>query len=205
MSNPQTPVTAGNLVPPPVLNLPWGQVQGGMVMLTPSAIEFLQTLWASIQGSGGVIDIIALAAGSPSAIAATAEAVMLEQGSPLTFLSPPPNPLGIQTLLDMIGVGQGDILYRGADRWVVLSPGILGQILQTGGPAADPSWITPTPPFPPATTFAGLPPTPADGEPGFITDSSLPALGNFGAAAAGGGTDHVPVFWDGGTSAWLIG
>lgn len=41
-----------------------------------------------------------------------------------------------------IGSTQGDILYRNASAWVVLAPGTAGQVLQTGGAAANPSWVT---------------------------------------------------------------
>lgn len=37
---------------------------------------------------------------------------------------------------------QGSILYRGATNWTVLNPGTAGQLLQTGGTAANPSWAT---------------------------------------------------------------
>lgn len=42
--------------------------------------------------------------------------------------------------LDTIGNVQGDILYRGATVWQALPPGVLGQVLKTGGPSANPSW-----------------------------------------------------------------
>ncbi len=42
----------------------------------------------------------------------------------------------------MIGSTQGDILYRGASNWSVLGPGTAGQLLQTGGASANPSWAT---------------------------------------------------------------
>lgn len=42
--------------------------------------------------------------------------------------------------LDTIGSTQGDVLYRGASGWVVLAPGIAGQVLETGGAAANPAW-----------------------------------------------------------------
>jgi hypothetical protein len=40
-----------------------------------------------------------------------------------------------------IGNVQGDILYRNAAAWVVLPPGTAGQVLSTGGTAANPSWV----------------------------------------------------------------
>ena len=48
----------------------------------------------------------------------------------------------ITTLLDSIANVQGDILYRGASGWVALAPGLSGQVLSSGGGAANPSWIT---------------------------------------------------------------
>lgn len=46
----------------------------------------------------------------------------------------------VSSILDVLGASQGDILYRGANGWVVLPPGVAGQQLTTGGPGADPSW-----------------------------------------------------------------
>ncbi|MGH7075945.1 MAG: hypothetical protein ACREFD_17345, partial [Stellaceae bacterium] len=54
------------------------------------------------------------------------------------------------------------------------------------------------------TTVAALP-TGYDGARHFVTDSTVAASGNFGAAVSGGGSYHVPVYYDGGTSAWRIG
>lgn len=44
--------------------------------------------------------------------------------------------------LDFVGSTQGQILYRGASGWAVLSPGTSGQVLQTNGAGANPSWAT---------------------------------------------------------------
>jgi hypothetical protein len=52
MAGPNTPVYATFPIPPPVIQLPWGKVENGMVTLTPSAYEFLQWMWAAIQGQG---------------------------------------------------------------------------------------------------------------------------------------------------------
>ena len=46
------------------------------------------------------------------------------------------------TMLDSIGSTRGQILYRGASGWAALSPGTAGQMLQTGGAGADPSWAS---------------------------------------------------------------
>lgn len=48
--------------------------------------------------------------------------------------------LTIATLLDQISSTRGTILYRGASGWAALSPGTSGNVLQSGGAGADPSW-----------------------------------------------------------------
>lgn len=50
--------------------------------------------------------------------------------------------LGATDVLDMIGSTRGQILYRGASAWSVLGVGTAGQVLQSGGAGADPSWAT---------------------------------------------------------------
>lgn len=53
-----------------------------------------------------------------------------------------PSSTTLTALIDSaIGSTQGDILYRNASSWVVLAPGTAGQVLSTGGAAANPSWI----------------------------------------------------------------
>jgi hypothetical protein len=47
-------------------------------------------------------------------------------------------------LLDWLGSTQGQILYRNGTVWTVLSPGTSGQVLSSGGAAANPSWQTVT-------------------------------------------------------------
>lgn len=57
-TNPNTPVTASFPIPPPSIQIPIGITQDGKpVHLTPSGLDFLQRLWAAIQGQGGVLDI----------------------------------------------------------------------------------------------------------------------------------------------------
>lgn len=49
----------------------------------------------------------------------------------------------LTTMLDnLFGNAQGDILYRGASAWQALAPGTMGQVLQTNGAGANPSWAT---------------------------------------------------------------
>lgn len=44
--------------------------------------------------------------------------------------------------LDTLGSAQGDLLYRNATVWTVLAPGTAGQVLQTNGAGANPSFVT---------------------------------------------------------------
>lgn len=46
----------------------------------------------------------------------------------------------IAQTLEGLGSTRGQIAYRGASAWSVLAPGTAGQVLQTGGAGADPSW-----------------------------------------------------------------
>ncbi|MDD1677633.1 MAG: hypothetical protein LUO93_00420, partial [Methanomicrobiales archaeon] len=56
-----------------------------------------------------------------------------------------PTASGLSAVIDnIIGSTQGQILYRGASAWSALSAGTSGQVLQTNGAAANPSWVTPT-------------------------------------------------------------
>lgn len=54
MANPKTPAQASFPVPPPVPGWPLVDAKG---MATPAFAQFLQLLWAAIQGTGGIIDI----------------------------------------------------------------------------------------------------------------------------------------------------
>lgn len=48
----------------------------------------------------------------------------------------------LSTTLDTLGATQGDLLYRSAAGWVVLAPGTVKQMLQSGGAGANPSWTS---------------------------------------------------------------
>lgn len=49
---------------------------------------------------------------------------------------------GFRALAEGISSTQGEILYRNATQWVALGVGSSGQVLQSGGAAANPSWAT---------------------------------------------------------------
>jgi len=46
------------------------------------------------------------------------------------------------SILDSFSSTQGAVLYRNATAWVALAPGTSGQVLQSGGASANPSWAT---------------------------------------------------------------
>lgn len=50
-------------------------------------------------------------------------------------------PENISNLLDDISNVRGSVLYRGAAGWAALGPGTAGNVLQTNGAGADPSWV----------------------------------------------------------------
>lgn len=54
------------------------------------------------------------------------------------------------------------------------------------------------------STVSGLP-TGSDGLRGYVTDSTQTLTSGIGTAVVGGGSNHVPVYYDGGNSAWYIG
>ena len=61
--------------------------------------------------------------------------------SNITGLTAAPVPNTLSDILDdSFDDSQGDILYRGASGWTYLAPSTAGYFLQTGGPAADPTW-----------------------------------------------------------------
>ncbi len=47
-------------------------------------------------------------------------------------------------IIDSLGSAQGDILYRGASKWVAQTPGTDGFVLTTHGASANPTWANPS-------------------------------------------------------------
>lgn len=50
----------------------------------------------------------------------------------------------VQEILDQLTTTHGAIIYRDSAAWGALGPGTSGQVLQTNGANADPSWVTPS-------------------------------------------------------------
>ena len=115
--------------------------------------QFLQTHgsgadagWGSPAGSGTVLSIATGAGltGGPItstgtiSFAAIADARLLAN---VSGASAAPVAVSLTAMLDYsIGSTQGQILYRSGSAWSVLAPGVTGQVLTTGGAAANPSW-----------------------------------------------------------------
>lgn len=55
-----------------------------------------------------------------------------------------PSTLSATNVLDFIATTQGDVLYRNGSIWTALPPGTNGQVLTSGGAAANVSWTTVT-------------------------------------------------------------
>jgi hypothetical protein len=100
---------------------------------TPSSAAGVTSIAAGTGLAGGTITTtgtLSLATiGDASVLANTTGGTAAPAGVTLTAL-----------IDEAIGSTQGDILYRGASAWSVLAPGTSGNILQSGGPAANPSW-----------------------------------------------------------------
>ena len=93
MTNPNTPPTTTGNALPPFLNLPWGQVrENGQVYLGVAALEFLQFLFASLQGNGGVNDALLIDTFSPAQgqVAAQGVASVAALFAALAMGGPPP-------------------------------------------------------------------------------------------------------------------
>lgn len=47
----------------------------------------------------------------------------------------------VQGVLDQLTTTRGSVIFRGVDDWQVLGPGTSGNVLQTNGAGADPTWV----------------------------------------------------------------
>jgi hypothetical protein len=104
--------------------------------------------WTSVGGTGTVTSVTAgagLSGGTITttgtvALAAIADKSVLGNTSGSSAV---PVATTLSAMIDeaLSASTQGDVLYRGASGWVALAPGTSGQVLQTGGAAANPSWV----------------------------------------------------------------
>lgn len=91
MANPSTPPFASAPIPPPVGNLRFIDSSG---MLTPVGWQFLQELWAAIQGDGGIINLLTITGFSSGLSLGAAQAVVAELATDYALAAAPPGNLG---------------------------------------------------------------------------------------------------------------
>ena len=240
MTNPQTPAGAANRAPPPVLNLPWGQLRAdGQVYLTITSLEFLQMLWSSVQGTGGVIDTMNATRLGRAEIEGIVFGLITAIGETSRFKAPPPNlaavrkaaedgerlasrrPRAQQPMPDAPALARRPrtqpplpdapalarrprLAPQTPDTSLITRRARPALLVPDNGLLTRRTRLQPAPSLP-RPTFAQLPPNPQDGDRNYIIDGSVVALGNFGTAAAGGGTNRLPVFFDSGTTTWRVG
>jgi hypothetical protein len=104
--------------------------------------------WIPLQSGSGSVSLINTGTGltgGPITTTGTISLATIPNNEILANISggvaaPVPNTLS-EIIDSAIGNTQGDILYRNATNWVVLAPGTAGNVLQTGGPAANPAWL----------------------------------------------------------------
>jgi hypothetical protein len=103
-------------------------------------------MWDAPPGAGTVLSVASGTGltGGPITSTGTLALAAIANGDVLANTSgssAAPIPTTVSLLLDSVfGSARGDVLYRGASGWTALVPGTSGQILTTGGSAADPSW-----------------------------------------------------------------
>lgn len=105
-------------------------------------------VWDNPAGSGSVTSITAgtglTTGGSPITGAGTISLALVANGTLLANTSGSSNypvPTGLSVFIDAVfGSTRGSLLFRGSAQWGVLTPGTAGQVLQTNGAGADPSW-----------------------------------------------------------------
>ena len=129
-------------------------LQGANVTITPAGSGATRTLSLASTAAGGVSDgdkgdITVSASGATwtidnGAVTLAKQANLTNQRviARNTAGTGVPEEVSLSQLLDWGSSTRGSILFRGASGWVALSPGAVGQVLQTGGAGADPSWLT---------------------------------------------------------------
>ena len=193
-----------------------------MVYLNPSALEFLQTLWTSIQGTGGVIDTMGMTQTSRATIVAIVTGLIAAIGDQAILKAPRPNIAAARQHADETALRarrpraapqQPETALLGRRKHLAPQQpdtGLLTRRQRVQAPLPDQSLLArrtrlPAAPSKPNPTFANLPVSPVDGQHDFIIDCNVAAATNFGVAAAGGGANHVPVYYDQGTTTWRMG
>ncbi len=129
----------------------------------------------------------------------------------LDALNEQPTPVNLGPVLTALdGMNMAPTGLGGSVTSVATGTGLTGgPITSTGTVSVDQASVlhwtkaqTFDQPITTGTKVAGLPGSPVDGQGAFVTDAAAPA---FGVAVVGGGTVHVPVYYDSGAAAWTVG
>lgn len=120
-----------SLIPPLNPNVPLTNSDGTP---TPLLQRILNRL--SITSSSNV----SVSAGGAIDLAPQAAKTLLANGQTISAV---PSGLTLTQVLDFLSTVRGSVIYRDSSVWKVLAPGTAGQVLQTGGAGANPSWVTP--------------------------------------------------------------
>ena len=115
----------------------------GQVLTTAGAAA--NPSWTSVGGTGTVTNIATSGglSGGPITTTGTVSITPIASGTLLGNLAVGTNsPVSTtpSAVMDTFGAVQGDILYRAGGAWAALPPGTVGQVLQSGGAGANPSW-----------------------------------------------------------------
>ena len=118
----------------------------GLTVQNTNPVQLNAAGRASIWGSGSYRQIVKDVNGNTiwdQVTSAAATLSSMPNGTVASNLSGVPAAAAANTVtsvLDVIGNVQGSVMYRGATSWILLPPGTNGQLLTSGGPAANPSW-----------------------------------------------------------------
>lgn len=126
-------------------NTHWsGPVSGGAAQPT-----FRALVTADMPAGTGTVTSVATGTGLTGGIITTTGTISLATVANLTLLSnisggvAAPTPNTLSAIFDAtLSSTQGTVIYRNATNWVTLAPGTNGQVLTTGGAAANPTWTT---------------------------------------------------------------
>jgi len=130
--------------------------QGGAAVLDANGLrfpakgergQFPTTGWGAklVGWLGLLLSTVADVATNAAGVAANAVNIAANAAAVTVLQATSPTADEKTSLGNLDGADQGTVFYAAASgRAVRLAPGAAGQVLQTGGPAADPSWVAPS-------------------------------------------------------------